>query len=121
MKKLLFMLLAINAGACLANVQTNNPGINSATLVGGWYPVFFNSYSNNKIKQLIEQINSGNVAKMIITYDKNSSLAQQIQSEIATKTSFPVQMDFAPVFDGSVKYNHKQVIVTVFNRIKQGE
>jgi len=91
--------------------------ITSANLVGGWYPVFFDSYSEQKIQDLISQISNNRVSKIIITCDENSSLGRQILSEIQLKTNFAVKMDYLSGFDTPIKYNHNRVIVTVYSKV----
>lgn len=80
-------------------------------------PVFFDTYSSKKVNQIINSINKGNVSKISISYDKNKSLALKIESQITQKTKFPMELKQNHYKDDKlVQYNHKQVVLTVWNK-----
>lgn len=54
----------------------------SKPIVGGWYPVFFDQYSPEKIAALVSNIKAGKIASVQIQYDRNLELAQKLEQEI---------------------------------------
>lgn len=89
----------------------------SQTLVGGWYPVFFNKYSNKKVNKIINSIKEGHVKKVEISFDKNDSLAIKIKNKIELKTKFPVVLRATHTEDTKeTQYNHNLVVVTIWNK-----
>lgn len=133
MNKLLIILL-LGVGSVYADQQILMPNIESngimtkviasATIskstnpafVGGWYPVFFNQYSDIKIQHIIMGIKKGKVSKLIVSYDKNQVLAKQIVTTIQATTDFNVQLEHVELVDDTVQYNHDQVVVTVYTK-----
>lgn len=133
MNKLLIILL-LGVGSVYADQQILMPNIESngimtkviasATIskstnpafVGGWYPVFFNQYSDIKIQHIIMGIKKGKVSKLIVSYDKNQVLAKQIVTTIQATTDFNVQLEHVELVDDTVQYNHDQVVVTIYTK-----
>lgn len=133
MNKLLIILL-LGVGSVYADQQILMPNIESnvimtkviasATIskstnpafVGGWYPVFFNQYSDIKIQHIIMGIKKGKVSKLIVSYDKNQVLAKQIVTTIQATTDFNVQLEHVELVDDTAQYNHDQVVVTIYTK-----
>ena len=87
---------------------------NQKTLMGGWYPVFFDDYSSNKLADVINNIKSGKVASIQIQYDRNEKLAQQIASEIASQTNLKVSpLQSSPPESSMVTYEHNRVTLII--------
>lgn len=107
------------------NSSSNTIAVNSLSasakespeLIGGWYPVFFNEYSNVKVQEIVDGIKTGKIKRLIISYDENKSLAMQIRTNVQAKVNFAVQMEHVPLTDSSsTQFNHSQVVVTVYTR-----
>ncbi len=83
-------------------------------LVGGWYPLFFQSYDQHKVNLIIQD----NTAKRIVVlYDKNKDLADKIIANIQSKTKITIERSQkVPKDDKTTQYNHDQVVVTVYQR-----
>lgn len=99
----------------IAVVKTDNSKT-STNYVGGWSPIFFNEYSDSKMQEIILQIKQNRVLKLIISYDKNLTLATQINKTIQATTGFNPQFEHVVLIDDTAKYNHDQVVVTVYNK-----
>ena len=84
-------------------------------MVGGWYPVFFNSYDQKQVDQIVKQIKEGRVASIKINYDQNAKLAKKIQAKIEKKTKFKTELTQTVNKDTELtQYNHTQVVLTVY-------
>ena len=82
--------------------------------IGGWYPVFFDEYSPNKINGIITNIQSGRVASIQIQYDRNESLAKQIASQIESQTSLQASLiQSSPPESSTVTYERNRVTLIV--------
>jgi endonuclease G len=98
-------------------VNANSLEASSPQKVGGWYPVFFDTYSSKKVNQIIYSIKKGDVDKISITFDNNAVLALKIKNRINAKTKFPIELQSIHQNDDkTVQYNHEQVVVTVWNK-----
>jgi hypothetical protein len=118
-KKLFFiiLLIVVNVIPVVANANDVKPSAGMPVKIGGWYPVFFETYSTKKVNQIIESITKGNVSKIIISYDENNTLAIKIQNKIINQTKFPVELSHIHQKDDKlVRYNHTEVVVTAFNK-----
>lgn len=107
-----------NSNDNYANNDKNIPCVESKVtphVVGGWYPVFFESYSENKINQIITTIKEGRAAKIVISFDQNKSLAIKIKTAIESKTNFMAELSHVAHKDDTAQYNHMLVVVTVWN------
>ncbi|MGV0963851.1 MAG: DNA/RNA non-specific endonuclease [Polynucleobacter sp.] len=83
-------------------------------VIGGWYPVFFDQYSPEKIAALISNINSGGVASIELQYDRNLSLAQSLAKEIEAQSSIVVTLSqSSPPDSPGVTYERNRVIAIV--------
>lgn len=135
MKKILFGLLSIVAISTFAAEGCNSsspmseslvtgkmaasgchakPSTNPTMLVGGWYPVFFSSYDQKQVDQIVKQIKEGKVESVKISYDQSAKLAKKIQARIEKKTKFKTKLTQVVNQDSATtQYNHTQVVVTV--------
>lgn len=82
--------------------------------IGGWYPVFFDEYSPEKVASIISNIKSGRVASVQIQYDRNLVLAQKLADEIWAQSALkatPTQS--SPPDSPNVSYERNRVIAIV--------
>ena len=133
MKKILVLLVGLSvggmafaAGEASSSVDASAPKMNSSSchakkslnptmMVGGWYPVFFNSYDQKQVDQIVKQIKEGRVASIKINYDQNAKLAKKIQAIIEKKTKFKTELTQTVNKDTELtQYNHTQVVLTVY-------
>ena len=83
-------------------------------LVGGWYPVFFDQYSPEKVAAIISSIKAGRVSSVEIQYDHNLRLAQNLAQEIETQSSILVTLSqSSPPDSPNVSYERNRVIAIV--------
>ena len=116
-KKLIALFIVANVMHVVANANDFKPNAGMPVKLGGWYPIFFETYSDKKVNQIIDSINKGNINKIIVSYDENISLATKLKNKITNKTKLPVELSHMHQKDDSlVHYNHKQVVVTVWNK-----
>ena len=97
-------------------VVTTTKGCTSAPKamkVGGWYPVFFNTYSQAQVDGIIKSIQAGKVQTIKITYDNNKALATKIQQAIQSVVNMAIPLDYVHTVDGTAKFNHDVVVVTI--------
>ena len=88
------------------------------TVVGGWYPVFFDKYDQTKVDGIIDAIKDGHAKRITITYDMNEKLAEEITAKIQEKLNFAVEMKQVKNKDTkTLKYSHNKAVVTVFTRM----
>ena len=106
----------------LAVEPTETKSIKSATksastprqVMGGWYPVFFDQYSSEKVAALISNIKSGKVASIELQYDRNLNLAQSLAKEIEAQSSIVVTLSqSSPPDSPNVTYERNRVIAIV--------
>jgi endonuclease G len=89
------------------------PKLNKS-LVGGWYPVFFDDVAPAKMDQLIKSIQEGRVASIQIQYDRNSDLAKKIAAQVQSQTSIiPSLLQSSPPDSPTVTYERKRVTLIV--------
>lgn len=85
-----------------------------AALVGGWYPVFFDEYSANKLNNIIANIKAGKVASIQIQYDRNEVLAKQIASQIESQTNLQANLiQSSPQESPTVTYERNRVTLII--------
>lgn len=83
-------------------------------LAGGWYPIFFDDYSVDKVNTLISGIQDGKVASVQIQYDRNGELANKLATQITSRTSLKVSLtQSSPPDSPSVTYERNRVIAIV--------
>ena len=89
----------------------------SKQLVGGWYPVFFDQYSPEKVAAIIANIKAGRVSGAQIQYDRNAELAQRLAQEIQTQGLMQVTLSqSSPPDSPTVSYERNRVTVIVRSR-----
>ena len=83
-------------------------------VMGGWYPIFFDVYSAEKVNALITRINEGKVASIQIQYDRNSELAKKIASQLEAQTVLPINLtQSSPPDSPNVSYERNRVTAIV--------
>jgi endonuclease G len=83
-------------------------------LLGGWYPVFFDAYSPEKIQAIITRIQEGKVASIQIQYDHNQELAKRIASQIESQTAiFVSPIQSSPPDTPGVTYERNRVTAII--------
>ena len=113
----IILLIVFNVIPVVANANDVKPNAGMPIKIGGWYPVFFDTYSAKKVNQIIGAITNGNVSKIIISYDESDALAIKIKNKIINQTKFPVELSHMHQKDDKlVQYNHTDVVVTVFSK-----
>ena len=86
-------------------------------LTGGWYPIFFDDFSENKLNALIANIRAGHVASVQIQFDRNSELANRIAAQIATSTSLKASLEQStPPDSPGVHYERQRVTLIVHSQ-----
>lgn len=89
----------------------------SKRVVGGWYPVFFDQYSPEKVMAIISSIKAGKVVSIQIQYDRNVELAQKLAQEIGLKSTLqPSLSQSSPPDSPNVSYERNRVIVIVHSK-----
>ena len=89
----------------------------SKALMGGWYPIFFDQYSADKVAAIIASIKAGRVASIQIQYDRNLDLAQKLAREIQTQSSLQVSLSqSSPPDSPTVTYERNRVIAIVHSK-----
>jgi endonuclease G len=86
----------------------------SREIVGGWYPVFFDQYSAEKVAAMISNIKAGRISSVQIQYDHNAALAQKIFKEIQAQGLIEATISQSSPSDSStVSYERNRVTVIV--------
>ena len=84
------------------------------TLVGGWYPIFFDDYSPSKLNDVINNIKSGKIANIQIQYDRNDTLAKQIALKIESQAKLKVSLvQSSPPESATVTYERNRVTLII--------
>ncbi|QKM65639.1 DNA/RNA non-specific endonuclease [Polynucleobacter tropicus] len=92
--------------------------VQNAGLVGGWYPVFFDTYSAEKVNAILNSIKTGKVASVQIQYDQNVELAKQITSQLQSQTQVVIELSqSSPPDTPGVTYERKRVTVIVRSKV----
>ena len=88
--------------------------LESKTIVGGWYPVFFDQYSPEKLAALATNIKAGKVASVQIQYDRNLELAQKLAQEIQLQSALQATLSkSSPPDSPNVSYERNRVTAIV--------
>jgi endonuclease G len=91
-----------------------NKARQNADLVGGWYPIFFDTYSAEKVNAILDSIKEGKVASIQIQYDQNTDLAKQIAGQLQSQTQVAIELSqSSPPDTPGVTYERKRVTVIV--------
>jgi endonuclease G len=86
----------------------------SRELVGGWYPVFFDEYSIEKVEALISGIKAGRISSVQIQYDRNTELAQKLFQEMQSQGLIKATLSQgSPPNSSAVSYERNRVTVIV--------
>ena len=86
-------------------------------LIGGWYPVFFDQFSPQKVAAIISNIQSGRVASIQIQYDRNPELAQKLALEIQAQGLMQASLaQSSPPEYPAVSYERNRVTVIVHTK-----
>jgi endonuclease G len=106
--------LPIEVGGSKFSKPSEKSSSEARPMVGGWYPVFFDQYSAEKLTALISNINSGKVASVQIQYDYNLELAQKLAQEIQALSALQATLSqSSPPDSPNVIYERNRVIVIV--------
>lgn len=90
------------------NIKSSKP------ILGGWYPVFFDEYSADKINAIVKRISEGKVADIQIQYDRNSELAKKIAAQIESQTPLLVSpIQSSPPDTPGVTYERNRVTAII--------
>lgn len=111
LKSLSAGLLMLASSCSFAATEDTNTKIIS----GGWYPVFFQTYDDNKVESIVRSINEQKARRVVVIYDQNKKLADKIIARIKNQVNFEIESsNKTPKDDSNASYNHEQVVVTVF-------
>ena len=76
--------------------------------------MLFRSYSQAKLDQAIKSIQAGRVSQVDIQYDRNSELAQKIQTQIESQTNLKTELiQSSPPNTTAVTYERNRVTLIV--------
>jgi endonuclease G len=90
---------------------------NTKQLVGGWYPVFFDQYSPEKVAAIASNIQGGRVASIQIQYDRNLELAQKLAQEIQAQSLMQATLlQNSPPDSPGVSYERNRVTAIVHSK-----
>jgi endonuclease G len=82
--------------------------------MGGWYPVFFDQYSPDKVAAITSNIKSGRVLSVQIQFDRNRELAQKLAQEIEAQSLLKVTLSHSnPPDSPTVSYERNRVTAIV--------
>lgn len=94
--------------------QSEKSGQESRPTVGGWYPIFFDQYSAEKVAALVSNVKAGKVSHVQIQYDRNLELAQKLAQEIQAQSSLQVTLSQSSSPDSpNVVYERNRVTAIV--------
>ncbi len=120
MKKTLFSIVLSTicvSSFNLANATSITSASTNPTMVGGWYPVFFETFDKSRLDKMIASSKSGNISKVIISFDNNNALANQINDYFINNSTITPQMNYEPTHDSpTVQYEHSKVVLTVYSK-----
>jgi endonuclease G len=106
--------LPIDADASKPRAPVEKGVKDSKPLVGGWYPVFFDQYSPEKVAAITSSIKAGRVASIELQYDRNLKLAQNLAQEIQAQSSLQVTLSqSSPPDSPNVSYERNRVVAIV--------
>ena len=103
-----------NAGDANPTNLEITPAKAQKAMAGGWYPIFFDDYSSNKLNEIIARIKEGKVASIQIQYDRNSELAKKLAAQIETQTSMSASLlQSSPPDSTTVSYERNRVTAII--------
>ena len=90
----------------------------NASLIGGWYPVFFDAYSAEKVNAILNSIKAGKVASIQIQYDHNAELAKQVANQLQSQTQVAIELNqSSPPDVPGVTYERKRVTAIIRSKV----
>lgn len=106
--------LPIEVGESKSSKPVEKSSSEASSMVGGWYPVFFDQYSAEKLAALVSNIKAGKVSSVQIQYDRNLELAQKLAQEIQFQSALQATLSqSSPPDSPNVIYERNRVIVMV--------
>jgi hypothetical protein len=109
-------MMAGTAGATVLDAPAKvNSSLPAATkLIGGWYPIFFDRYSVEKVDDLSEKLNNGDIVSIVVKYDEDYELAKKIARNISVLTGKDIKVKHDPQIDtDTTQYNHSGAVAIV--------
>ena len=109
--------LPIELGESKSGKSTEKSSPEPRPIVGGWYPVFFDQYSAQKLAALVSNIKTGKVASVQIQYDRNLDLAQKLAQEIQAQGLLQATLSHSsPPDSPNVIYERNRVTAIVHSK-----
>jgi endonuclease G len=106
--------LPIEVGGSKSSKPAEKSSPEARPIVGGWYPIFFDHYSPDKLAALAANIKAGKVVSVQIQYDRNLELAQKLAQEIQVQSALQATLSqSSPPDSPNVVYERNRVIVIV--------
>jgi endonuclease G len=106
--------LPIEVGGSKSSKPAEKSSPEARPMVGGWYPIFFDHYSPDKLAALAANIKAGKVVSVQIQYDRNLELAQKLAQEIQVQSALQATLSqSSPPDSPNVVYERNRVIVIV--------
>ncbi len=103
----------VNAINSKDNVNKTNQSLNR--MVGGWVPVFFESYEQDKVNQINQQIKTNKIKTIKISYPHNMyKVAKRIKQNLSISKIIIDMNEFNIEDNDRIKYRHDQVVVTLY-------
>ena len=97
--------------------QVDKGATESRPALGGWYPIFFDQYSPEKVAAIISNIKAGRVSSIELQYDRNLQLAQSLAQEIEAQTQMQVRLSqSSPPDSPNVSYERNRVLAIVHSK-----
>ncbi len=97
--------------------QVDKDVTESRQALGGWYPIFFDQYSPEKVSAIISNIKAGRFASIELQYDRNLQLAQTLAKEIEVQTQMQVRLSqSSPPDSPNVSYERNRVVAIVHSK-----
>ena len=97
--------------------QVDKGATESRPALGGWYPIFFDQYSPEKVAAIISNIKAGRVSSIELQYDRNLQLAQSLAQEIEAQTQMQVRLSqSSPPDSPNVSYERNRVVAIVHSK-----
>lgn len=90
--------------------------VEPANAFGGWSPIFFSSYDETKINQIITMIKEDKIKKIDITYPTQATkLAEQISNKLKAKEPSLVTMNPEKLTNTKdIQYDYTRVSVVLY-------
>ena len=109
--------LPIELGESKSGKSTEKSSPEPRPIVGGWYPVFFDQYSAQKLAALVSNIKTGKVTSVQIQYDRNLELAQKLAQEIQAQGLLQATLSHSsPPDSPNVIYERNRVTAIVHSK-----